>query len=72
MEKTIVVFQNDNHGFRSGVLIFETVAEKYGLKKFQIIGCEKLLADITIDNCLHGIAMCKLNLAIEKYNSESP
>lgn len=67
IEKTIDIYDaTDNNLISIGVSIFESIAEKHGVKSGEYIHDKKKFHDILIDNCHYGIAICKLNIALNE------
>jgi hypothetical protein len=66
IEKTVDIYDATDRNFPVGISIFESIAEKHGVKNGEWIYNKQKFQNIFIDNCHHGIAICKLNIALDE------
>jgi hypothetical protein len=66
IEKTIDIYDATDRNFPEVISIFESIAEKHDVKNGQYIQDKNKINEIIVDNCHHGIAICKLNIALNE------
>lgn len=66
IEKTIDIYDATDINFPVAISVFESIAEKHGVKNGQYIQDKNKINEIIGDNCHHGIAICELNIALNE------